>query len=130
MSARTVKPGWYGFDIDSRELAAWEAFRRANRAVLLQRKSWDRSRSELSIAFLLELTAPLEWSYPGGLPKPAPKGAASSLQDLTGEPDVSPSLPNQVEEWGSSVASAAGSGSRLIVFGLGAVALIALLRKR
>jgi hypothetical protein len=130
MTARLVKPGWYGFDIDSGDLAAWEAFRRANGSALRQRKTWDRSRSELSIAFLLEVTAPLEWTYPGGLPMPAPKGAATQLQDLTGEPDVSPSLPNQVEEWGSAVASAAGSGTRLIVFGLGAVALLALLRKR
>jgi hypothetical protein len=130
VSDRLVQPGWYGFDIDSAKLAEWEAFRRANRDALKQRKSWDRSRSELAIAFLLEVIAPLEWTYPGGLPMPAPKGAASSLQDLTGEPDVSPSLPNQVEEWGSAVASAAGASSRLIMFGLGAVALIALLRRR
>lgn len=130
MTARLVKPGWYGFDIDSADLAAWEAFRRANASVLRQRKSWDRSSSELSIAFLLEVTGPLDWTYPGGLPMPAPKGAKTELQDLTGEPDVSPSLPNQVEEWGSAVASAAGGASRLITIGLGALVLLAILRKR
>lgn len=130
MAARVLQPGWYGFDIDSRELATWEAFRRAHRDVLKQRKSWDRSSSEQSIAFLLELVAPLDWTYAGGLPVRAPKGAASSLQDLTGEPDVSPSLPNQIGELGSAVAGAAGASSRLITFGLGALVLLALLRRR
>jgi hypothetical protein len=130
VASRVLRPGWYGFEIDSLKLHEWEAFRRAHRATLLQRKTWDRSRSEQSIALLLELTEPLDWTYPGGLPVPAPKGAASSLQDLTGEPDVSPSWPVQVEQIGGAVVSGAGASSRLVYFGLGALVLLAVLRKR
>jgi hypothetical protein len=90
-----VQPGWYGYDFDATtEARHWEAFRAANRDRLRQRKTW--SSGEWT-AVLLEVTAPVDWTYPGGLPKPAPKRQATTLQDLTGEPDVSPGLAVMAE---------------------------------
>jgi hypothetical protein len=128
MADRTVQPGWYGYDFSvGAEATAFEAFRKANRATLKQRRTWSTADW---VAVLIELTAPLAWTYPGALPKPAPKGMATSLQDLTGEPDVSPGLAVMAERAIDGAVRVAGGASTTIVIAAAAVALVYLLSGR
>jgi hypothetical protein len=128
MADRTVQPGWYGYDFSvGSEAAAFEAFRKANRATLKQRKTWSTAEW---VAVLFELTAPLAWTYPGALPKPAPKGMGTSLQDLTGEPDVSPGLAVMAERAAAGAVELAGSASSTIMIAAGAVVLVYLFAGR
>jgi hypothetical protein len=128
LADRTVQPGWYGYDFSTgAEASAWEAFRKANRATLRQRKTWSTAEW---VAVLFELTAPLAWSYGGALPKPAPKGMGTTLQDLTGEPDVSPGLAVMAERAIDGAVRVAGGASTTIVLAAAAVALVYLLSGR
>jgi hypothetical protein len=94
--ATTIPAGWYGYDFDAvTERLPWEAFLLANRQVVLQRTTWQTHEW---IAVLIEVRQPVIWSFPGGLPRPAPKGFATKLQDLTQAPDPSPGFVTMVEE--------------------------------
>lgn len=96
MPARTLEIGWYGYDFDAKtERAKWELFLATNRGAVLQRATWSTSDW---IAVLIEVRQQTVWSFPGGLPKPAPRGFKTTLRDLTNEPDPSPGFVVMVEE--------------------------------
>lgn len=122
-----IRPGWYWYFYLEDESAQVVDFQSHHAGVMVPRVTFRGDTSEARIV-VFEVRSELRWTLKG-LPSRAPKGANTTLADLSSGPAPSPAFVELMEEltgkaWSEAKATAQQANTAVKVLFWGAVAVL------